>query len=381
MIILRFSIVFIILLMTSSSLATAQKSNLSAYERHIKSDDYSKAKEAIDAAIVHRDTRSNATAWANHGDIYRLLYMRKTEGLQNPLLTSADSYRKALELDSKARTFFRPVSEEYEQLGNFIFQEAVNKYNERAYTTSARYYEYSEDIAAYYNKIDSLAIFNQGLAYEGAEEYDKAIAAYQRTADLGYSGPRAYSSIVFILQKTEQSERALELLAKARKEYPNDIDLLTSEVNLFLEFGRIEDALGNLSTMIELGNATQVIYYSRAYIYNALGMFDKAEGDYLEALKLDASYFDANYALGAMYYNMGVEKQNEANQLDDNEAYAKEKKASEELIKKGIPYLEKASTAKPEDPSVLFALKQSYAQANMLEKYKEVSDKLKALGY
>ena len=82
--------------------------------------------------------------------------------------------------------------------------------------------------------------------------------------------------------------------------------------------------------------------------------------DYLTALELNPSAFGANYNLGALYFNQGVETKNKASDTDNNSLYKKLNKEADAVFAKALPYLETAHELNAEDKNTLLSLKQLY---------------------
>ena len=103
-----------------------------------------------------------------------------------------------------------------------------------------------------------------------------------------------------------------------------------------------------------------LLYFNRGTIYDQEGDIANAEKDYLTALELNFSSFRANYNLGALYFNQGVETKNKANATSDNSLYSKLNKEADAVFAKALPYLETAHNVNTEDKNTLLSLKQLY---------------------
>ena len=120
------------------------------------------------------------------------------------------------------------------------------------------------------------------------------------------------------------------------------------------------ELIDKLGEAIEMDNENDLLYFNRGTIYDQEGDFMNAEKDYLKALELNPSSFGANYNLGALYFNNGVETNNKANGTSDNSIYEKLKKKAEIFFTKALPYLEAAHNLKKDDKNTLLSLKQLY---------------------
>ncbi|MGD1846800.1 MAG: tetratricopeptide repeat protein [Salibacteraceae bacterium] len=338
-----------------------------------------KAKEYIDAATVHPKTSVKGKTWLYRAWIYRDIYLSKEDkfkGLHpDPLLESTKAFKKALELGNKSQSE-EATKSEYRPLADLCFQEGVNMYNEKNYPRAIKYFERCYNVKMEFEQTDTLALFNIALSADNMKDYDKAIVNYKKCAELGYQGPRPYTNMAYIYQQQENDDAALEVLGEGRKKYPNDQDLLTTEINMYLKYNRLDEALNNLNLAIENDNQNSILYYARGTIHNNKKDFENAEKDYLKAIEFDNGYADAYYNLGALYFNLGVERNDAAAELDDQDDYDAAKAEGDKYFQQSLPYLEKAHELDPSNTSTMQSLKTLYARTGQTDKYKEITEKL-----
>lgn len=113
--------------------------------------------------------------------------------------------------------------------------------------------------------------------------------------------------------------------------------------------------------------------------------FNKSLGYYSGALEINADDFDANYSLGALYYNKAAtftEALNEAaNDLsaDGTKKYDALKEEMNSYFDEALPYFLKADALNGEDKNTLIALKEIYVRKNMFDKSNEYKVRLETL--
>ena len=129
---------------------------------------------------------------------------------------------------------------------------------------------------------------------------------------------------------------------------------------MYIKLGRTSELIGKLGEAIALDEENELLYFNRGTIYDQEGDIDNAEKDYLTALELNPSAFGANYNLGALYFNQGVETKNEASATSNNSLFSKLNKEADKLFAKSLPYLETAHELNAEDKNTLLSLKQLY---------------------
>ena len=86
-------------------------------------------------------------------------------------------------------------------------------------------------------------------------------------------------------------------------------------LNIYLESKDYERAENNLKLAAEGDPTNEILWFSLGSVYDNLGKTELASEAYLKALELNATYFDANYNLGAMYFNEAVQGINAANDM------------------------------------------------------------------
>src|SRR5690606_27411640 len=119
-------------------------------------------------------------------------------------------------------------------------------------------------------------------------------------------------------------------------------------------------------------------YFSLGVVYDNLDNKEAAIEAYTNALEIDPDYFDANYNLGALYFNQGVEMNNAANEIKDNKKYEAARAEARKVFEKSLPYLEKAHELDKADIGAISSLMQLYALIGQNDKYSEMKALLEA---
>ncbi len=101
-----------------------------------------------------------------------------------------------------------------------------------------------------------------------------------------------------------------------------------------------------------------------------MGDIPKATSAYENAILINPDYFEANYNLGALYVNQAADILDKANDLplDAVKEYDTQKAMADEMLKKSLPYLEKALELTPDDVNTMVSLKEIYTRLGMTEK-------------
>src|SRR5690606_31660902 len=198
--------------------------------------------------------------------------------------------------------------------------------------------------------------------------------------DLKYGGGNIYLYLSNVYLSQGDTAKSMQTIQSGRKVYPDNLPLITQELQYYLESGKSEEALANFEIAIAKDPNNAALWYNRGYIYEKLGNIEKAAENYKKALELEPNNFDAAYNLGAIYYNKGVELNKEANALPMSETkkYDKAKAEADKYFLMAQPHMERALEITPNDPNTLSSLVKIYVIAGETEKYKAMKARLDA---
>ena len=98
--------------------------------------------------------------------------------------------------------------------------------------------------------------------------------------------------------------------------------------------------------------------------------------DYEKAIELNPEYFEAQYSIGAYYYNVANRLLKESNTTDDNKEANEISKLAKVEYRKSMAAFEKTLELKQNSPEAKKALKTIYAHLDMTEKYMSMKEKL-----
>lgn len=386
------------------------------YKDYIKENDPSslnKAKEAIDLALAHPDTKDLTKTQVYAGQIYLALFdlnlRTQTEKQTNvidpnkkaliayqntsssDLETAYHAYANATKLDLKGN-YKSDIESGNARIGGHYINKAKADYNAKKYAEALPSFEIIYEING---AKDTTSLGNCALVAERAGAYDKAKLYLQKMIELKQGRGATYSSLVTVNLMAKDTATAMDVLKKGRLAYPNDIGLLISETNYFLKTNKSQEALLDLNLAIAAKPTDQSLYLVRGNIYDNLAnpkdaagkemakptdYADKiklAEADYKKAIELKPDYFDALFNLGVLYNNAGVSLNKQADDITDNAKNAAANAKATEEFKKALPLLEKALEVNPADRNTMFALKQIYSRMQMADKLKAINEKLK----
>lgn len=150
-----------------------------------------------------------------------------------------------------------------------------------------------------------LALQHIGLVYEQKEDYDKAIASYQRSLDAreDLSSTRFFLGNVY--QKLGKYEEAIEEYKKAIKLDPEIPILYNNLAWSFYQVGDYDKAIRSFEEAVSLDPDLPFPYNGLGCIYQEMGYLEDAVEEFLQATELFPEYSAAHLKLGWVYYQMG----------------------------------------------------------------------------
>ncbi|MFZ6051507.1 tetratricopeptide repeat protein [Halocola ammonii] len=369
---------FVLTLMFVTVAAWAQPEVTKAYNAN-DDGDYAAAAKYIEEAIENDRAAGKEKTWRYRGNIYLNIVKSEDEQLRNQfpqaLGKAQKSYMKALEMGSNYEDV---IQAGLQQLRVIAVNSGIADFSSKEYESAIEKFQISKEITNHFDMIDSLAIYNTALSYEKMGNLDSALVGYQRAAEINYNVPTVYMLIASIQRQQGNEDAALQTVKDARKKYPEDEALLREELNYYLSNQMFDEAKSRLNEAIEKNPEDKNLFYALGVVYDELEEDEKAVEAYKSALEIDPDYFDANFNLGILYYNSGVEIIQAAGEIPPSQQkkYEAEVAKAKDIFKKAVPYLEKAKELEPEDENTLRSLMAIYARTNQDEKYKAIQKEL-----
>jgi tetratricopeptide (TPR) repeat protein len=388
----RTTILFVFIL--ASMGVFAQKGKVTAALNFKDTGKLDKAVEAINEAIDANNPKAVEGSlnwprtWEVRGEIYQAIFQSKDAAVKklsdDPLTVAYESYKKAIALDEKNR-FGNSIKIKLTLLIGDLTNQAVTAFNEEKYSQALTSFEQILDIEqtpvykGVENSIDTVIIFNAGLAAYNAENYDKAINYYKKAAEYKYNGARTYQLISSSYLAKKDTTGALATLKDGFSSYPDNSAILVDMINIYLNANKVDEAMKYLELAINQDPQNSSFYFAQGTLYDKLEKPEDAAKSYEKAIELKPDYFDAYYNLGALYYNKGVKQVDVANAVPSNqpEKYEEEKAKADAEFAKAVPYMEKAHEINPKDRFTMESLKTLYYRLKMTEKNEAIIEELK----
>lgn len=345
------------------------------------------AKEYIDKAIVHEDTKNDPKTLMYQGKIYiECAFLsamvegeNTTMDAENLMKEGFAAFDKSRENDSKER-YTEDIETYCNTYRSVLANMGIDLYSEEKWLEASGALLGAAQFGEGMNVVDSVYYFYGGIAAFNIDSLDIAKEAFEKTYEVGYEVGSSVSYLSKIYQSKGEQAKADKLFTEAVEKYPKNLGILIEKINFLIDTDRKEEAVTALEKAIELDPTNAALYYSAASVYQNIGNFEKAEASFLKVLELDPDNVDAAFGLGGLYFNKGADLNNEANTMDLSDPnYQKTLDNSKAYFEKAVPYLEKAHESAPKDLVILESLKQVYGKLQMVDKFKEAKAKIAEL--
>ena len=364
----------LLVLIFFTNILSAQKHNIVNASIALRNEEYVDAKKYIDEAYETESTSNDAKMWNYRSQIYLQIALKQADLDEDAVFKATEAHLKCLQTDKKGRVIVRKWTAKEDvlsgivQCGYKLFNKAIEEYNAGNYKSSLKHYTAifkifpidTEDQLKRGNITTETIYMNSYLAASKMKDNKQSKEFLQKLIDLNFNDPKIYAYMSNIFLEEGNTDKALEYLALGRESFEEDQWLINSEINLYIKLGRTSELIGKLGEAIALDEENELLYFNRGTIYDQEGDIDNAKKDYLTALELNPSAFGANYNLGALYFNQGVETKNRASATSNNSLFSKLNKEADKLFAKSLPYLETAHELNAEDKNTLLSLKQLY---------------------
>jgi hypothetical protein len=375
----------------------------------VKANDLLGAKKAIDeVAPVGKD--ATGQAWFTKGYIYQRIADDSKLKSTNPtaINTALDAYKKFVATEKKIDLFL--AKENVASLVTTMFNTGVNSYNDKKYAEANIMFDEvnnfkSSDIGTKLFSTDKFmdTLVAQSKLYKAYCLYndkktDDATALFEEAAKSGITKDvDVYIRLINIYQNANNGDKWLATIKSAIAAYPNNNELKSEEINYYLQHENQDELIKKLEEATVREPKSTELLFSLATAYNEsvrskkatdIGAARKKAITAFEKLStLDAKKGEYPYNLAAIYFNQAVEINGEINKNKEDKAKVDAgKKEREDLLKKAMPFLEKAillyetAGVKAQDEesykTALRSLDKTYEILGMKEKRAAISKKL-----
>ncbi|WP_293667608.1 hypothetical protein [uncultured Parabacteroides sp.] len=384
-------------LCVAASASFAQKKAVSEAQSIAKSSnaDFGEARTLIKGALENPETKDDAKTWYVAGFIEdqqfnaertkQILGQQPNEPVMYEALYGILPYfQKAYELDQLPNEKGKVKPKFTKDIKSILSANHIYLFNGGAYYFDQKDYRKAYDFFNQYLEISELPMFEgtqtatkdstfmtvqfyAAVAATQLGDSKTAVAALNRAKDTEFRQNDVYQYLCYeygeVLKDSVNLEKTLE---EGLAKFPDEQYYLMSLINTYIYSNRNEKALEYLNIAIQKHPDDANLYNAMGRVYETgLKDYANAEKCLKTALEKDPNLTDALSSLGRLYYNQAVNKQGEANMINDSKKYQEELNIAKELFKKALPYFQKAHEAEPTKMENMIGLRGIYYNLNM----------------
>lgn len=383
----------LMLIAVAVSAQKKQKPNINKALKSLQEGNLAEAKSMIDDATTYEKTMDDGKTWYYRGLIYAAIDTTSNSAYkslaEDPFKTALESFAKADQMAKAGSEYFTtdpnnviPVTktQQISQLANWYLNRGANLYQSDSLEEALKNFEKTQVVLPK----DTIAYFYAGFVANSMEDHDKAIANFEKYLENGGTSSDAYSLMINTYSgPKDDKEKALEVARRAKEKFPENPEFPKVEIGLLIDLNKIEEAKTGLEQAVVREPDNKTFHFYLGYVNSKLENWEEAKKNFTEALRVDPSYFDAQYYLAQVYM---IDASKIMDQLKNLGISAADKKKQAELDKQlvqkfqiALPHWEKAEKLQPNDTDVLDRLRTIYYYLGDDANEKRVSQKLKTL--
>lgn len=384
------------LCVAASSASFAQKKAVKEAQGIAKVDkaDFTEARALIKGALENPETKDDAQAWYVAGFIEdqqfsaertkQILGQQPNEPVMYEALGAILPYfKKAYELDQLPNEKGKIKPKYSKDIKSILGADHVYFFNGGAYYFDQKDYKKAYDFFNQYLEISELPMFEgtqtaekdstfmtvqfyAAVAATQLQDSPIAIKALERAKSSDFRLNDVYQYLSYEYKQAGDSVNYVKTLEEGYAKFPNEEFFLMSLIDAYIQSSQNEKAISYLNTAIAQKPSDSQLYHALGIVYETgIKDYAKAEETFKKALEVNPESVESMSALGRIYYNQAVNKQGEANMINDSKKYQEELTIAKDLFKQALPYFQKAHEMKPSESEYMVALRGIYYNLNM----------------
>ena len=388
----------------AASITFAQKKAVKAASDEIKgtSPNIENARNLIKDALTNPESAEDAETWYTAGlienkqfDLERtkeILGKQPNEAVMYAALDAIWPYfQKSLELDQrpddkgKVKPRFtkdiksvmlanRPF---YSNAGIFYYNNTPKDY-QKAYDNFKLFGDFKKmDLFAgekwtVADSVENQIKYYAGLSAISIPNHQGAIEIFEGIKDGGVNEAEVYQALAGEYMQIQDTVNFQKTIDAGFEKFPQNDFFLLNRINQSINQGDMDEAVGLLNTAIAKAPDNAQLFDVLGQVYEGDKKSDEAIQNMKKAVELEPNNVDYLTHLGRVYFNLGVEKRGEADQLKDVEQSKVESQQATDYYKQALPYFEKAYSIDSKNPDMVMILARIYYTLNMNDKYEEM---------
>lgn len=393
----------------------AQKREIRRAGKAVEKGEYQEAKDYLnqaEAELSGADQDEKADYYLYKG--YALIGSGENVATAD-LMAAAEAFKKAEELGHDE------AQEGLIAASNAMVNAAIADQN------AQKYGEAAEKLYAGYqlNKQDTVYLYYAASNAVNIQDYDKALEYYEELKELGFSGEQTIytavnketgereqmsseqqrdlfvksgnyidpkdevseskkgeiaKNIALIYIEKGEDEKAIAAMEDAKKENPNDLNLMQAEADMYYRMGDMNKYREIMEMIVSQNPSDPILYYNLGVSAAEMGDTERAVDYYKKAIELDPSMNNARVNIAYVILSQERPLVEEMNSLgmseEDTKRYEELSAKRQKLYEDAIPHLEAVLERDPSNVEAARTMMNIYYQLNQPEKAEEMKQKV-----
>lgn len=286
----------------------------------------------IDGQPYEKQVLSRANVYFAQNGFLAFTEVTKPSVAGDPLEKAVKAYATAYERGAKEKD----VDTALQGITGFYYNDAITAYSLGDLAKASRLFEKAADasMTAPCSKIDTNAVYNTAFTAANTGDFARAKKFYTKCLDLGYTSEGSvYASLSNCALAEKDTTAAKQYLAEGLKLYPDNSNILTSLINLYIQMKedpkKIVELLDEAKAQMPDNPS---LYYVEGNILAGIKDFDGALAAYRKSAEINPDYEWGYYGEGTLWATRQAQLIEEANELPVN-AYKEYDAKMEESVK------------------------------------------------
>jgi tetratricopeptide (TPR) repeat protein len=357
--------ILLLVLLLVGTAVYGQMTKIVEAESLLEKNNMAGAKEAIDIASRNNRTADDARTWLVKSTVYGISMVRAKQFTPENVTEVLGYFDKAKENDYLGE-FDEEIWKRVSNVANNCLSSGVQLHKQKKHRTAIGAFKAAIRFSEYMGEQDGLATYYGALSFEGLKESESAVEWYQNAIYMDFKPLYCYRAIANIQIKNGDHAAAELTLDSGRILFPDDQKLMLLSFNVMAETERFEEAGKFIFPALEKDPGNKVLNYTTGTLMEAQNQTAEAINYYKKAIALDSNYYEPQYNLGIMLFNLGADLVNEKSETAE-EREAKSQKAGV-IFYEALPYLENTYAINSKDPTNKKVLKQIYLKLGLADK-------------
>jgi tetratricopeptide (TPR) repeat protein len=195
--------------------------------------------------------------------------------------------------------------------------------------------------------------------------------------------PEIVKNIALINVELGDTDAAVKAIKDARLANPSDVGLIISEANLYLQLGQKDKFKQLMEEAAKQDPTNAVLFFNLGVVSAEQGDNEAAKKYYKKSLELNPEDINSNFNMAALILKQEASVIDEMNSLGSSSADYKKYDVLQEkrnsIYKEAVPYLEKILSVDAKNKDAVSTLKNMYSAMGDTAKFKEMKALLETL--